>query len=374
MSSICRRTARNIVHMNQVVKPSTTANHIHSLDILRGLAAFAVFASHFSQQFLQIPDMGWIGTALSLLGVIGVAVFFVLSGFLIHAGTMRELGKTGSINWRAYGRRRFFRIYPAYFIALLVYGLVNPFLHSNMVEDATLIGFASHALLISSFIPGEYQGINAIFWTVIVECHFYMLYPLVQKISGKMHPLAFFGLTWLAGMGFFVATSFITEAGPTRVMLQHTAPALFWKWTLGMLLAEISLSPRLAALRSILSNKWILAPTLLFIFLGTFWNSTTIELNYKRFILPFACFLLAGLLLFSACKNWRSKLGEWLGDVSYSFYLWHPLSLALVATWPLPSLPLNLAASLALSVGLAAASYYFIERPFIQVGKSLSSQ
>jgi peptidoglycan/LPS O-acetylase OafA/YrhL len=350
-------------------RPPLAAGHFQSLDTLRGMAALAVFAAHFVQQFQQVHAMGWAGVAFELLGVIGVSVFFVLSGFLIHLGVLKERERQGSVDWRQYARRRFFRIYPAYFFALVVYSLVNPHLNSNMVSETSVAGFWSHLFLLSSFVPGEYQGINAIFWTVVVECHFYLIYPFLQKPLRQLHPLAFFAATWVAGTLFFLAASALTPAGSTRVMLQHTAPALFWKWALGALLAEACVRPGLNWLRRALSHTWLVMPVLILIYGGTFWNHAGIELNYKRFVLPFFCAALVGLFIFSDLSQWRTRIGRWLGDISYSVYLWHPLALALLATYPLGSLGLNLAASLTLTLLLSALSHRLLELPSIRLGK-----
>lgn len=349
--------------------PPSVESHLQSLDILRGMAALAVFVAHFVQQFEHVPDMGWAGIAFELLGVIGVSVFFVLSGLLIHLGIIKEHSRHGSIDWRKYARRRFFRIYPPYLFALLVYSLANPHLSSNMVSNTTVAGFWSHFFLVSSFVPGEYQGINAIFWTVVVECHFYLIYPWLQRPLRNLNPLVFFGMTWLVGVLFFFTASALTPAGGVRVMLQHTAPALFWKWTLGVLLAEVCVRPTLSKMRLFLSQTWLVAPILLLIYGGTFWNHSGIELNYKRFVLPFLCAVLVGLFVFSKLSQWRSQFGKWMGDTSYSVYLWHPLALALVATFPFGSLWVNLFTSLSLTLLMSTLSHRFLEMPSIRYGK-----
>lgn len=339
--------------------------HLQALDILRGLSALAVFVAHFTQQHLEPGDMGWAGAALELLGVTGVAVFFVLSGFLIHMGALRERERHhDQLDWARYARRRFWRIAPAYVLALVVYSLASLELSSNMITPATWQAFVTHLFFVSSFVPGEYQSINAIFWTVVVEAHFYAMYPLLVALTRRWSPWATFGLTWVGGMALFVGGTALTDAGEVRVMWQHTAPVLFWKWTLGMLLAEVAVRGHAPWLRSLLSRTWLIAPVLLGIWAGTFfWQVPSIELNHKRFVLPFFCAALVGLFLFSDLKKWRSRVGEWLGDISYSVYLWHPLALAVTLALPLDGLLLPLLFSLALTLLMSHVSHRFVERP-----------
>jgi peptidoglycan/LPS O-acetylase OafA/YrhL len=85
--------------------------------------------------------------------------------------------------------------------------------------------------------------------------------------------------------------------------------------------------------------------------------------------LPFFCAALVGLFIFSDLSQWRTRIGRWLGDISYSVYLWHPLALAVLATHPLSSLGLNLAASLTLTLLLSALSHRLLELPSIRLGK-----
>lgn len=342
-----------------------TRLHLQSLDILRGLSALAVFVAHFAQQHLDPSDMGWTGAALELLGVTGVAVFFVLSGFLIHMGALRERERHhDQLDWARYARRRFWRIAPAYVLALVAYSLASLELSSNMITPATWQAFTTHLFFVSSFVPGEYQSINAIFWTVVVEAHFYAMYPVLVTLTRRWSPWATFGLTWLGGMALFVGGTALTEAGEVRVMWQHTAPVLFWKWTLGMLLAEVAVRGHAPWLRSLLSRTWLIGPVLLGIWAGTFfWETPSVELNHKRFVLPFFCAALVGLFLFSGLKHWRSRVGEWLGDISYSVYLWHPLALAVTLALPLGGLLQPLLVSLALTLLMSHASHRFVERP-----------
>ena len=336
--------------------------NLKALDILRGLSALAVYFGHFAQQF------GKNGPGFVLLGEIGVSIFFVLSGFLIHFGAIRSREENERVKWQSYARRRFFRIFPAYAFALVCYSAIGTYVHTDLISAATASGFISHLLLFSTFVPHERISINVVFWTVVIECHFYAMYPFLVRVTQQVRPLATFACTWLGGISIFLAIYVLTKPGEPRVMLQNSSPVLFWHWTLGMLLAEAVSRWEAPILKRWLSKGWLLAPVLLALYGGTIWNSHAIELNYKRFILPFVCFALVGLFVFSPLQQLRSRLGEWLGATSYSLYLWHPLAIAAVSVLALPSMALNLLLSLSLSIGLAAASYYAIERPMIKLG------
>jgi peptidoglycan/LPS O-acetylase OafA/YrhL len=153
-------------------------------------------------------------------------------------------------------------------------------------------------------------------------------------------------------------------------MMQHLALVLFWKWALGMILADIYYRDSFHRLRRLLAARACIPIALSGAFLGTILPSATMQLNYQRFVLPFFCFILVGALLFSGAARWRNKAGEHLGDISYSIYLWHPLAL-LVAFHSIKANPIpSLLFSLSLTFILAELSYQMIEAPFQRLGRS----
>jgi peptidoglycan/LPS O-acetylase OafA/YrhL len=102
------------------------------------------------------------------LGWAGVAAFFVISGFCIHLSFARNP------NWRNFWLRRCFRIYPAYFFALLLFALLFPWsrIHWNLSGIAQL---GSHLLLIHNYNDRSYFGISPAFWSIAVEVQLYLL-------------------------------------------------------------------------------------------------------------------------------------------------------------------------------------------------------
>jgi peptidoglycan/LPS O-acetylase OafA/YrhL len=348
--------------------------HLQALDTLRGLAACGVFVGHFTRQFYSSHQSETWWLLLDRLGVIGVAVFFVLSGFLIHSGGIKEMRRGGGqINWPAYARRRFFRIYPAYLAALLLYGLLARYLPSDNTSPASVVDVLSHVLLLSNFVPGQMHSINGVLWSVVIECHFYMLYPAVVWLGKRWPAGRVFVSTLVLGLAFFLVSTLLTRAGEVRALWQQAAPAMFWKWMLGAMLAEMWLNGRFTLLRRVLTHWWVLLPVLGLLYAGTFFKHGALELSHHRFVLPVLCAALVGVFVFSPLSRWRSRLGVWLGEVSYSIYLWHPLAIALaLAMWPGMGV-VTLLATLALTLAMAAFSHRWIEKPGMAWGKKLGT-
>lgn len=148
---------------------------IDSLDGLRGLAILIVFCSHTSNAGMHLLPF----IDLSAIGKYGVFLFFILSSFLLTypflAKGKQAFTRDFLIN---YFVRRFFRIYPLYFVYLLVKLIVSLFVFKILglpkLADSPFVltfqEFINHLLL--------QQG-KGVTWSIMVEFRFYFLLPLI---------------------------------------------------------------------------------------------------------------------------------------------------------------------------------------------------
>jgi peptidoglycan/LPS O-acetylase OafA/YrhL len=138
--------------------------HISSLDGIRAVSFFLVFISH-----------AW----WSRLGQFGVSIFFFLSGFLITTLLRMENDKYGTISLRKFYWRRVLRIFPPFYITVLFILLL---VASGVVNGQIEL----KPILAASFYAGNYWAIFkgfqlpgfSPFWSLAVEEHFYLLFPL----------------------------------------------------------------------------------------------------------------------------------------------------------------------------------------------------
>src|SRR3954468_23573177 len=155
-----------------------TRQHVPFLDSLRAIAILSVFCFHLLDVGFggdQLPwgvwfrDFSLSKEFLFLLpltfGWAGVAIFFVVSGFCIHLSYLRH----ASDDWRAFFVRRFFRIYPPYFVALIVFAVLFPLSRLPFDTAFDWIQLASHVLLVHNFDEDTFLGINGAFWTIAIE-------------------------------------------------------------------------------------------------------------------------------------------------------------------------------------------------------------
>jgi peptidoglycan/LPS O-acetylase OafA/YrhL len=178
---------------------------IKRLDILRCIAVILVLVYH--GQIIPIIDrMGWVG----------VDLFFVLSGFLISGLFYSEFKRRGDISIRRFFVRRGLKIYPAFYVMLLVTFIARQVISLPNRPDRYL----SEILFIQNYAMGLWQHT----WSLGVEEHFYIFLPLLflamLKYSGdRKNP--FNSLPWVFG---FIATCCLLLRVAT---IYRTNPAIF---------------------------------------------------------------------------------------------------------------------------------------------------
>src|SRR6185369_5403236 len=153
---------------------SHDAFHIPSLDGLRAVAILIVFSSHAGLDKL-VP------------GGFGVTLFFFLSGYLITTLLRREFESTGGISLSEFYIRRIFRIWPPFYFVLLVgFAVTAAGLYHTRLEPSPVLAQIAH--FANYYVvdygkeypapPGVTPG-SWLLWSLAVEEHFYLLFPLL---------------------------------------------------------------------------------------------------------------------------------------------------------------------------------------------------
>ena len=169
--------------------------HNAALDGVRGVAIALVLATHFLAPFSaaarnQREGRGWILAHLFDAGWVGVDLFFVLSGFLI-TGILAD-AKGGRHYFRNFYIRRSLRVFPLYYGVLLVCCVILPLLGVGTIESGKqgwLWGYG--VSLFPMFSGAEFRLGNDMnllfthFWTLAVEEHFYLVWPLLVCFMGR---------------------------------------------------------------------------------------------------------------------------------------------------------------------------------------------
>jgi peptidoglycan/LPS O-acetylase OafA/YrhL len=306
---------------------------------------------------------------LGWAGQVGVAVFFVVSGFCIRLPMARaQAGDPAArLDARRYLERRARRILPPYWIAIAVsiaVGLMSPIGLLDGGHDLANIGL--HLVGLHTWWPQSFASINGVFWTIGLEIQFYLAYLLLANRPAT--PAKGLALLVLAVAAYGAASFAFHDPGGWRQVGQQFVLATLWQWYIGAVLADVYVR-RAAAFAAVpASLAWAArAGALVALFALGLGDPVVARVHVTYWLLPFAALAAVAAALTGRQPLRRGPLDA-LGQASYSLYLLHPAVLGLVVLaakaggWPA-----SLSAGAAILGACAAAllSYRFIERPFL---------
>ena len=312
---------------------------IASIQALRALAAWMVFLHHFIQYFLAAHWGAW-AHAFAERGILGVDIFFVVSGFIMfHVVTERP-----RFDAVEFGLARFFRIVPAYWFFTLVVILAKALSPSGFTNtEWTVESLASSLVFVPAVNPASGTPLPTLIvgWSLNLEIVFYLTLCLCLAAGRKV------------GFALTAAFCFVLSA------LVPIPYGLMAEFALGMMLG-IAWRSAPGAFAEIGRKPWIgIVVSLL---------SIVILVGAPLQLRPVGAFLLvaAGLFLEPLARKLHPRVLH-LGDISYSTYLLHIIVLGLAyaafedaRTW------LEGAAIFALTAGVTVAashlSFRYIER------------
>jgi peptidoglycan/LPS O-acetylase OafA/YrhL len=314
----------------------------------------------------------------TLIGKLGVILFFVLSGFLITFLLLEEKAATKNVDIKRFYYRRMLRIWPLYFLIVFFSFFVAPhasfFYMPNFISalntDSVTGNFIAHLLIfpnlaISLFGVVPYAGH---LWSVGVEEQFYVLWPwLIEKVKNK--PLLF------AGTFFFYIAAKIPLLLAARLYMPAKIVLGFWYYfnidcmAIGAMAAYLVLYKKQKIL-SVLYSKWIqiITPIILIILISNGYQFKW--LSYEAYGILFAIVILNLGCNKNCIFSLENKVLNFLGKISYGIYMFHFIALTIAIRmlmyFNFPSGFAIYIVAAALTLALSVLSYFFFEAYFLR--------
>jgi peptidoglycan/LPS O-acetylase OafA/YrhL len=350
--------------------------YVPGLDGVRAIAVAAVVGYHLGAPWL--PG-----------GLLGVGVFFTLSGYLITTILITTWDRSGTLGLSHFWLRRARRLLPALIMVLIVVLVATPVLDNDVlpergIEALAAVFYVSNWVTIASDVsyfqrfsgPGPLDHL----WSLAVEEQFYLLWPLVllvlfKALRGRLDRMAQMALG-LAAVSFLLMLLLATPGFDNSRAYQGTdarAGALLIGAALAMVWPPTLQASKVSANRRLIVDLSGVAALAIIISMFVFTNEYSMWL-YRGGILLLS---LAAAVLVAVVVHPASVVGpvlgvlplRWIGERSYGIYLWHLPVVAFMPQAVLATRPLVRAGvQLALIILLSALSWALLENPIRRQG------
>lgn len=328
------------------------------LDGLRAVAVIAVILFHLNADWL--PG-----------GFLGVDVFFVISGYLITTLIQKKIDAE-CFSLKTFWLRRFRRLYPVFCVVISITAVVASMIliqpeRSGFVRQSLAAIFSYQNIFLWRTTGGYWDtsAENMVLlhtWSLSLEEQFYLIFPLLLILLNK-----FFNRKYLVlAISVMAVCSLLLCVVVTPLYAKasfYLLPTRMWELLIGSILALVRIKQGVTGPKNTVSEACSLLGILLVITSFIFTENTGDFPGYKPL---FPCIGTA-LILYGGDVSRRVKflldirVLRYVGNISYSLYLWH---------WPVivlnkfVSLNDNILIVLLLTTGLSVASYHLIENPF----------
>lgn len=339
--------------------PPNPQHRLVTLDSLRFIAAAAVLFQHGVEQQGAIGQQ--IVGALSP-GVFGVALFFLISGFVIPLSAGRNF------NLKSFAIRRVLRIYPLVLVAFAAVAIlmrVTDWPAFDIARNASPRDWIANLLLVQDYVGAP--PIHGVTWTLSLELVWYSIFAVMLLWRGERFadPLVIaFPLMLLGAAALSLAINHRIPLARPGMIYAAVIGCRVYGYQAGRLAGrrlaiEAAIFTAVMTICNIISFGHFVHPSI------TMWQAVV------PWLLAIVFFLF--VTAFPAVRNsavFDNRWLPWLGAMSFSIYLLHPFALAMAEaiTRSFWSLPLALVLTLLFSM----ISYRLIELPFVKLSKSLT--
>ena len=334
-----------------------------------------------ARRFGYQPQLdGWRGVAVMAVllfharllhgGLLGVDMFFVLSGFLITSLLIAEKDRRGDVSLRNFYVRRVLRLEPALVLVsasvlIAAVGFLHGAERSGAMREVVLA--LTQTRNIAEGFAHIHTGFLGHTWSLALEEQFYLVWPPTFVVvavrwrrSGWLVPLLVAGIVLICGQR-------LLRLGPLSSSNDLRADVILWGCLLAMCIDA-------RGTRRILLTRGVTIPLAVLLAIALFNGPDHMGFEqFRIFVVPLFAVIATGLVgaLFlqpdCSLARWLAVPPlRWLGRISYGLYLWHlPIFILIQRDLHDPRWIIDVV-EIACSIAVAAASYYMVERHFLR--------
>lgn len=336
--------------MNKDTRQDRISGYLYALDGLRAVSLILIVIFHTFQQSwiyynLKIGPNKYLFNLeiFQRYGYVAIDSFFVLSGFCLFYPIARDMfGESKFGGWKNFFIKRARRIYPSYVIILLVAAFVPSFSYAGGMYDpnsfvSTARNIIMHLLFIHNFDPKTLGTTVCTAWTMSVEVHFYLMFPLLCIPFKKKPVLTGIGMI---AVGVILRLALLTRTNISPPIISAITPTYFDVFALGMLSAYFVVYARnkIKCMDKLKLCMTIISALCIFTAVGyIYWlRGAKAPQGYSadvyfRFLYRGLFSALIALFIFTACfsygfwerKIWGNRFFVFLSSISYTVYYWH---------------------------------------------------
>jgi len=354
---------------------SNAKPHFESFDGLRAIAVFMVMMEHYvPERYEYIMDVFKFGQC-------GVALFFVLSGFLIGGILLRQRATYQEFDWAKvksilgnFYARRSLRIFPIYYLLLTALLIVG---YPEEIKQTAIWSY-TYTYNIYLYYKGSVSYPLGIIWTLCQEEQFYLMLPIILLATPRSKQLLVIIVMIMVGISTRTMLYLDTRNDAVYNSLVFSMLDLFG---LGVMLAWLHQNDKLPKINVF----WVVGTYLLFQYLGNdLWNfsgKSLLHIMCNMFGITSAILILAAinnkLGFLGTILNWQPI--KYFGKISYGVYLYHVFCMEFLL-WALPRMgfveevfwPIRFLIAFVATLGVASVSFYVIEEPINRLKSKFS--
>ncbi|HPP88429.1 MAG TPA: acyltransferase [bacterium] len=358
---------------------------------MHGIRAIAILLVLFYHCSEVLPAKYLMSTPFKYLikivrnGWVGVDIFFVLSGFLIGGQLIKEIKTTGALNFKKFYLKRILRIFPAYYIALIIYIFVD-----KKYNEYLLI--INQILYLHNYL-GYIYGIS---WSLAIEEQFYLLLPYflysirifircnlkitfyifcaVISLPLIFRTIAYFNLKNIYDTQFIIDNIYI---------LFHTR---LDELMYGVLASWLYLEKKATRLYSNIFFQMLLLIIIYSMIYISGFSGSAYKIIFQFSILGFifSQFMITIMYIKKniICRILQSSFFVFISKISYALYLYHEITIILfkknnihfneIFNSPILNYFLYFIVIFSLTIIISLLSWYIVEYPFLKIKDKLT--